>query len=718
MNLEELKEKGEAPPWLTEEGYTMLSKGYLLKDETPKDMYIRVSTSTAKYLNKPNLAKKFFQYIWNNWLCLSTPVAANTGTDRGLNISCFNQVVPDTLSDIFMAYHETAILSKIGGGTSAYWGRLRQRGAKVGDNGVSDGVIPWLKTMESTLQSVSQGGVRRGSGAQYLDIESNDIEEFIDIRRPVGDLSRRCLSSSFHHGVCISDEFMNRCKNGDEKSRRLWEKILTTRIETGEPYLFFSDTVNRHRPKHMIDRNLQVLSSNLCVSGDTLILTDKGWKEIKSLAGQYVNVWNGEQFSKSAVDKTSDKSKLLTVNFSNGSSLKCTENHIFFIQKGIHTLQKPCKELRVGDRIQKYILPIIDNDFSIKGFSHFNIKVKSIIDENTFEETYCFNEPIHHKGALNGILTGNCNEIMLPSDEKHTFVCCLSSLNLARYEEWKDTDAVRAAIWFLDGVVSEFIDRASGVFGLEKAVRFAEKSRALGLGVLGWHSLLQSKMIPFESFEAMQLNNEIFRLIDSESKEATKELAKEYGEPDWLEGYGIRNLTRLAVAPTYSNSIISGGLSQGIEPISANSYSQKSAKGTFIRKNEYLRKLLKYKGKDTLEIWDSITVNDGSVRNLDCLTDEEKSVFLTAREINQFAIVRQAAQRQKYIDQGQSLNLFFTSPKNMTEESRKSLGRYIHQVHWLAWELELKGLYYCRSSSVLSGDSIYREESDCKSCQG
>lgn len=572
MNLDELKEAGEAAAWTTESAFLTLSDGYLLDNETPRDMYTRVSNSVAKYLKKPELAAKFFDYMWKNWLCLSTPVAANAGTTRALPISCFGSAINDNLSDIFLSYHETAMLAKNGGGTSKYWGDLRQRGSDVGKNGKSDGIIPWLKTEESTIQSVSQGGVRRGSSAQYLPIESNDIEEFIDIRRPSGDINRRCQASSFHHAVCISDDFMNKCKDGDAKSRQLWEKILTARIETGEPYIFFRDTVNRNKPEAMSGRLIK--ASNLC------------------------------------------------------------------------------------------------------------------------------------------------SEICLPSDADHTFVCCLSSLNLARYDEWKDTDLIQTAIWFLDGIMSEFIDRAKSILGLEKAVRFAEKSRALGLGVLGWHTLLQSKMIPFESFKAMQLNNEIFSLIDVESNKATRELAVEYGEPEWCKGFGVRNLTRLAVAPTYSNSIISGGMSQGIEPIAANSFSQKTSKGTFINKNKALKALLEAKGKDSPEVWDNITVNDGSVSKLSFLSDNEKAVFSTAKEINQFSIISQAAQRQKYIDQSQSLNLFFANPNTLAEVDRKKLGKYIHKVHMSAWELGVKTLYYCRSSSILTGDSVYREESDCKACEG
>lgn len=488
--------------------------------------------------------------------------------------NCFGGCPADNLYSIFNSFTETAMLSKGGGGTSKYWGNLRPRGEAITNNGISDGVVPWLKVEESTLQSVSQGGVRRGSGAQYLDIESPDIEEFIDIRRPTGDISRRCLSTNFHHGVCISDEFMNDCKAGDPKARSIWSKLLSARIETGEPYIFFKDTVNKTAPNCIKDRNLKILASNLCT------------------------------------------------------------------------------------------------------------------------------------------------EIFLPSNSEHTFVCCLSSLNLAKWEEWKDTDLVETAVYFLDGVMEEFIQKAEGKPGFENAVRFAKKSRALGLGVLGWHTLLQSKGIPFESFEAMTLNNSIFKHIREKADKATYSLAQEYGEVEWTKGYNRRNITCLAVAPTVSNSLISGGVSQGIEPIIANYYAQKSAKGTFVRKNSHLERLLIEKKENTSDVWDQINSDGGSVRRLNFLSEREKSIYATAREINQFAIIRQAAQRQQYIDQGQSVNLFFSASEDLSDEMRKKLGKYIHAVHIEAFDLSLKSLYYCRPSAVLKGDATISNSSDCKSCEG
>lgn len=576
MELQRLKEKGTAPHWLTNDGYQTLSKGYLLRDETPREMYRRVASAAAKRLRNPKLEDKFFEIIDNNWLCLATPVACNMGTSRGLPISCYGSYVSDSIDDIYKSIHETAMLTKNGGGIGKYWGGVRPSGERVGENGFSKGVIPWMKAEEQTLISVSQGDARNGAGAQYLDIGHGDIEDFLDIRRQTGDENRRCRSRNFHHAVVIDDAFMERAKSGDKQARDLWAKVLKTRVETGEPYIMFKGNVDRIRPECYKFYGLDVRTSQLC------------------------------------------------------------------------------------------------------------------------------------------------SEILLHNDADHTFVCCLSSLNLARWDEWKNTDTVMLSIMFLDAVMSEFIEKAEDEPGLERAVRFAKKSRALGLGALGWHSLLQSKMIPWDSFQAMQLNAEVFRYIRQEAEIATTFLSREIGEVEWTKGFERRNTHLLAVAPTVSNSLISGGISQGIEPWAANIFSQDTAKGNFIRKNPQLEAILKERGKDTTEIWDQINQDGGSVRNLSFFSDHEKDVFKTAREINQFAIVQQAAQRQKFIDQGQSLNLFFAKPDNvLDEESRKKLGKYIHDTHLMAYDLGVTCLYYLRSEAPMKGDAVYRSaEETCKSCEG
>lgn len=572
--LEDLKQSGEAPEWLNSEAWITLQGGYLLKGETPRQMYLRVSQAAASRLNRMDLASKFYDLLWKNWLGLASPVASNMGTDN-LPISCFSSAMADNTSDIFKHYHEIAMLSKYGGGTGSYWGRVRGRGVPISKGGFSEGVVPWLKTLEQTASSVSQGGTRRGAVAAYLDVEHLDIDEFLDIRKNTGDISRKCLSNNFHHGVCVSDDFMRALLAGDKDARKRWGHILKTRVEFGEPYLMWKDTANKTAPQIYKDKQLKIETSNLC------------------------------------------------------------------------------------------------------------------------------------------------SEIFLHTDPDHTFVCCLSSMNLARYDEWKNTDAVYLATMFLDGVMEEFLAKASKIEGFEKAVRFATKSRALGLGVIGYHTLLQARSIPFDSFQSMMLNAELFRHLDSESLKASKDMAVVYGEPEWCRGYGVRNSHRLAVAPTTTNSILAGGVSQGIEPISANIFNQKTSKGVFIRKNPILEQILDSRGQNTLEVWTQINQDRGSVKNVKCLTSEEKQVFLTAREINQFAIVRQAGQRQKWIDQGQSTNLFFAMPSDVTDDvEKKKLAKYIHDVHLEAWQLGLKSLYYLRTESVLKGEAVFKEASDCQSCEG
>jgi ribonucleoside-diphosphate reductase alpha chain len=563
LTLDELKKKGDAPEWLQEEGYKTLLGGYLLEDEDPKSMYKRIAKATGSYYKDPKWEKKFFEALWNNWLCPASPIVSNIGTNRGLPISCNSIHIADSIDSIFKKNHELAMLSKNGAGVGIYVGDIRERGKSIKGNGKSEGVIPWLKTLDSTTVAVSQGSTRRGASAVYLPIDHGDIEEFLNIRRPTGDMNRRCLN--LNHGVCITDDWMKSMIEGDQSKRLIWQELLKNRVETGEPYLFFTDNVNNQNPKCYTDNNLSVKTSNIC------------------------------------------------------------------------------------------------------------------------------------------------NEIYLHTDSDHSFVCCLSSLNLVKWEEWKDTDVVETAVRFLDAVLEEYIQKSEGVPGLESSRRSAMKGRAIGIGVLGWHTLLQKNMIPFDSFEAMQLNNEIFKTMRKRAEAETKLLAEELGEPEWCKGHQRRNTHLLAVAPTVSNSTISGGYSAGIEPIAANIFSQKSAKGTFIRKNLTLEALLESKSQNTLDVWKSINEKNGSVQHLSILTDKEKEVFLTAREINQHAVVKQAAQRQRWIDQGQSVNLFFAS---------NSDPKYIHEVHIAAWESGMKGLYYFRSEGVIRGDLASRSKDECAACEG
>lgn len=564
MNLTELKQSGRAPKWMTEEGFATIQRGYLYKEETPYDAYKRLAKAAASYYeNSEYWENKFFNALWKNWLCPASPVLSNFGTDRGLPISCNSIHVGDSVDSIFLKNYELAMLSKHGAGVGIYMGDVRGRGAVIKGNGFSEGIIPWCKVFDTTTVSISQGSTRRGNSAAYTPITHLDIEEFINIRRPVGDINRRCLN--INHGICISDDWMKDCLGGDSSKRKLWTEILKSRVETGEPYLLFIDNVNNQNPECYKQNNLTVKTSNICT------------------------------------------------------------------------------------------------------------------------------------------------EITLYTDPDHSFVCCLSSLNLVKWEEWKDTDLVNVTVRFLDAVLEEYIRKTKDIPAFKASRASAIKGRAIGIGVLGWHTLLQESLIPFDSFEAMMLNARIFSIIRNKAEEETAIMAKELGEPEWCKGFNRRHTHLMAVAPTVSNSAISGGYSAGIEPLTANIFFVKSAKGNFIRKNAVLERLLEQKGRNTHDVWRSINEYSGSVQHLDFLNETEKKVFLTARELNQHAIIKQAAQRQQFIDQAQSINLFF---------AMNSDPKYIHEVHISAWEQGIKSLYYLRTDGVIRGDLASRSKNECSACEG
>jgi ribonucleoside-diphosphate reductase alpha chain len=555
------------PDWMNEVSLATISNGYLLPDENPKKAYRRVAEAVAKRLDRPDLANKFFKYMWKGWLNLASPVLSNTGTDKGLPISCFGIDTPDSIRGIGLTNAELMRLTSLGGGVGIGLGRVRGRGKKIanGDTGNSEGIVPWAKIYDSTIIATNQGSVRRGAASVNLDINHTDIKEFLRIRRPQGDPNRQCLN--LHQCISIDDKFMKRLEHRDPEAMELWIEILKSRVETGEPYIMFKDNVNNANPPAYVKNNLDVTMTNIC------------------------------------------------------------------------------------------------------------------------------------------------SEIALHTDEEHSFVCCLSSLNITRYDEWKDTDLVETAVYFLDGVLEEFLVKTNGKDSLIRAHRSAKKGRALGLGVLGWHTFLQSKGIPFTSIAATSWTNKIFSQIKNQAEDASRKLAEEYGEPIWCKGTGMRNTHLIAIAPTVSNSTISGGVSAGIEPIPANVYTFNSSKGTFIRKNPVLEKYLEDKGHNSEEVWQQILKDRGSIANLpeDIMPVVDKEVFLTFAEINQLALVEQAAIRGKYIDQAQSLNLAFDPGDSP---------RFINLVHQTAWKLGLKTLYYLRTDSVINGDIGSRTSEDCLSCDG
>lgn len=542
--------------WVNEESEQILNRGYLLKGETIEGAIDRITNAAAQKLFRPELKEAFTEMIERGWMSLSSPIWANMGTERGLPISCFNVHVPDSVEGITQKLAEVIMQTKIGGGTSGYFGELRERGSAVSDNGKSSGAVSFMRLFDTAMDTISQGGVRRGAFAAYLDIDHPDIEEFVTIKN-IGSPIQNLFS-----GVCVPDYWMQEMIDGDRKKRDIWAKVLESRQQKGLPYIFFTDNINRNRPQVYKDKELIIHSSNLC------------------------------------------------------------------------------------------------------------------------------------------------SEIALPSTVEESFICCLSSLNLELYDEWKDTEAVKIAIFFLDAVLQEFIVKTEGNYYLRSANQFAKRHRALGLGVLGWHSYLQKNMIPFEGLYAKTLTSSIFKDIQDKALKASQELARIYGEPEILKGYGMRNTTLMAIAPTTSSSAILGQTSPGIEPFSSNYYKAGLSKGNFMRKNKYLKKVLIEKGIDNEEIWRSIMLNHGSVLHLEELTDEEKAVFKTFKEISQLEIIQQAAIRQKYIDQAQSLNINIPSSLPIKD---------VNQLIIEAWKLGVKTLYYQRSQSV--SKELVNNLVVCSSCE-
>jgi len=561
------------PSWAESDVYKKtIQGGYLLEDETPRQAYRRVAKTVANRLQKKEMEEVFFDYIWKGWLCLASPVLSNTGTDRGLPISCFGIDVADSIIDIGQKNLEMMLLAKHGGGVGIGVNQIRPAGAKITGNGTSDGVVPFCKIYDSTILATNQGSVRRGAASVNINIEHADFEDWLDIREPKGDVNRQSLN--LHQCAVVGDKFMRKLRDGDKVSRRKWGKLLQKRKATGEPYIMFKGNVNKNNPSAYKDNALKVHMTNIC------------------------------------------------------------------------------------------------------------------------------------------------SEIVLHTDENHSFVCCLSSLNLAKYHEWKNSNLIYDSIWFLDGVLEEFIQKAKNRRGFENAVRSAEKGRALGLGVVGWHTYLQQKGLPFEGLLAQYETRRIFSQIKIESERASMALAETFNEPLWCVGTGFRNTHLRAIAPTVSNSKLSGNISPGIEPWAANVFTDQSAKGTFIRKNPTLEKVLNDNDLNNKKIWDQILKDGGSIQGIKALEkitlgDHDipiKEVFKTFKEINQLDLVNQAGIRQQYIDQSVSLNLAFPS---------EAEPKFINKVHLDAWKKGIKTLYYMRTESVLRGDIAASATSeDCLSCDG
>jgi ribonucleoside-diphosphate reductase alpha chain len=556
--------------WVTDLSKTFLSRDYLSPGETAESRIRDIADAAEKLLNLPGFSDKFYTNMSKGWYSLATPIWTNFGKKRGEPVSCFGSHVTDDIGGILYAQGEIGMMSKLGGGTSGYFGDVRPRGSDITDNGKSTGVVHFLELYQSTTNVISQGSARRGRMAPYLPIDHGDIEEFLAIgtdNHPIQDMNT---------GVVVDDYWMKEMINGDSEKRRIWGKLLQTRKEVGYPYLMFRDNANNHAPDVFRDKNQRINHSQLC------------------------------------------------------------------------------------------------------------------------------------------------NEVYLPDNKDESFTCILSSMNLLHYDEWKDTDAVETLVYFLDAVATEFLNKLEAYRDspdrdqnlvweyMKRAHKFTQNNRALGIGALGWISYLQSRMLSFESREAAKLNYEIFKLIHGKAYAASAKLATEYGEPPNLVGYGRRNATLLAIAPTTSSAFILGQVSQSIEPPFSNCYVKDLAKIKTVIKNKYLEELLESKGFNTSSVWNQIIEADGSVLGLpdSILTPEEKAVFLTFGEINQETIIDQAAVRQEFIDQGQSLNLMIPATYTAKE---------INALHIRAWQLGLKGLYYQHGTNA--AQALLRSKNrECLAC--
>lgn len=914
--------------WLNDFSRQFLSRGYLIEGQTAEERLEIICNTAEKILKIPGFAKRFMENLKKGWYSLSTPIWCNFGTNRGLPISCFGSAILDSMDSIAYTWAEVCMMTKLGGGTSGYFGNLRGRGTPITNNGVSSGSVHFMKLFEQLIDTVSQGSSRRGNFAAYLDIDHKDIEEFLSIRsdgHPIQQLS---------FGVCIPDDWMKSMLAGDKAKRKVWAQLIECRINTGYPYILFTDTVNNNTVDVYKDKGMKIIASNLCMTGDQRVVTDRGLLTAKELYEQGEDLIlfdNNKTVSASPMKLIEKNADVYKVTLENGLTHKITKYHKLVCFNGQTTEVKECQHLNIGDKIaiqtnkglfgdlnmekeafllglyqsdgtqtdKEIMIDIWENDFDLLdeiqdcfdsihnkygcntyttknqyghtstrtrtpakfqecstgqsnvrkkrlssrtlkkalnfekgyipywiwesdehtqwqyvrgllngdgtvhmsnsngnpiqiayssinrqfleelqillhnlglqtsirllhdnktsllpngkgGYSEYQTKTcwrliignkndaleinkntgflsrKGItLEDRSYrdntkkfyaiksieyvgkEDVYCctVNSP-EHLFIANGFITHNCSEICLPSDENNSFVCDLSSMNIYHYDEWKDTDAVELLVYFLDAVMTEFIEKASKIAFMKRAVKFASEHRAIGIGWLGWHSYLQKHMIAWESMQAKYINMEVAENIYNKAYAASEKLAKEYGEPEVLKGYGRRNTTLLAIAPTKSSAFILGQVSEGIEPHRANYYIKDLQKGKYTIKNHELEKLLESKNKNTKEVWKSILDNFGSVQHLEFLSEEEKNVFKTFNEISPKEIIIQAAQRQKYIDQSQSLNLMF-HPSTPAKDISKLLIE--------AWELKIKSLYY--QFSINAAQNFTKNILNCTSCE-
>ena len=831
--------------WLNDEARTFLSRGYI--SESAEDRIKEIATKAEEYLGIEGFAEKFETYMAKGYYSLSTPVWINFGKNKGLPISCYGSNVPDTMNGILDTAREIGLMSKYGGGTSAYLGNLRPRGTAISTGGHADGPVHYAMLYDTVVDVCKQSEARRGACAVYLPLEHKDIDEFLNIATEGNPIQ------NLQYGVSVSDQWLQEMKNGDTEKRKKWAKVIQRRSEIGFPYILFKDNANNNTPYK--DLNMEITASNLCLTADQRVLTSKGYLTVKELEAECneLVLFNGqEKVMASPMLLRDSNSEILKITYANGMTQKVSPNHGIAVindtEKGIQRVE--AKDLKIGDYVatqtqkglfgdlnmseeafllgsyqskiqlrrmdciqaplaldtEKPEIPSwlwisteetvwsylngllcahgivsgVDTDylelyyldthrdflaelqilFTNLGLSchleHveqqdkpekranlswyrlvFNTKKDlSLIDEKTHilchrqidveniknkeesesrtrvwyiekldnEPVYCptvFND--EHIFVSNGLKTFNCSEIMLPTDHENSFVCCIGSINLLHWDEIENTDAVETYIQFLNAVMDEFIVKSNGLHGMERANNFAKNHRAIGLGVLGYHSFLQSKLIPFESLKAKYYNNHIFKTIRERSENTSMALYESNPSKYACIRPGYANTTLIAIAPTKSSSFILGQVSMGIEPIKSNYFVKDLAKIRTIYKNPYLLGELEKYGLNNEQTWDSIMVKDGSVQHLDFPT---KEVFKTFLEISPKEIVLQAAQRQKYIDQSQSLNLMI-HPSISAKD--------INQLYLYAHEEGVKTLYYQYSQN--SAQAFARNILECVNCE-
>jgi ribonucleotide reductase alpha subunit len=834
MNNFDINNLPTHPEWLSEESQQVLSKGYLLPGETPRDMWKRCSLTAEKLLKRPSIGEDFMEMFWLGYLGGSTPVLSNFGTSRGLPVSCYSHTIRDDTNNIFSHLKEVAALSKHGGGVGSYFGELRPGGSPIRGGGKSGSVVDWMRLYDRTAATVSQGNTRRGSFALYLPIDHPDLMDALRSKDHSQGDPRNFIDSNL--AVTIKNKWVEEMLSGDKEKLAVFSEVLKSRMISGSPYLMFVDNANNQAPECFRKRNLQIVASNLCFTGDTMVAVADGRNSVSidELCGTEFPVYSARksktrckwftEIKPAKAFKTGTR-KVVEVELEDGSTFRCTPDHMLArqdttwveAQDSVNSVLEPYTQFkneyghylvntksesnpilkinknfhseyvsacvsgtknpkfsgidnftlialgkivyeRVGDFTRRDYLSLIDEGYNVpRHFSNYRfggsfseyvsyvkgekeyageyefekaplvnprmskiienrenvekirknglkvISVRHLGEEDVYDLTVEDNHNFYiitkdFNGVKSGVLVHNCAEIMLPMDENHSFTCILSSINLAKYDEWlnwrgRNTGKTvpELGIYFLDAIIEEFVHKAERIPSMGRAVRFTRKARALGLGSMGLHALYQSRGLPFASKASRELNIEVHRYIDEMTLKASQDMAVEYGEPEWCEGHGVRHATRTAIAPTKTNSVICGAVSEGIEPLVANLFTAGNAKGTFVRHNPYLEAHLEAIGKNTQKVWDSILDERGSVQHLDFLSDQAKGVFKTAREIDQFEIIKQAADRQPYICQGQSTNLF-VDPEASAE--------YLMRLHLSAWKMGLKSLYYLKSSSL------------------